>query len=69
VLSSLFELGMEPEDVQHLERLDDGRVLRHAGVSSLSYTRREDVVRYMQAWASLMECSLPRLPDVALAAE
>lgn len=59
VFAALFELGMEPEDVQRLERLDDGQVLRRIGVSSLSYTSREDVVRYLRGWADLMEGALP----------
>jgi len=69
VLSSLFELGMEPEDVHHLERLDDSRVLRHLGVQALAYTNRADVVRYMRGWAELLESALIRRQDFALAAE
>jgi hypothetical protein len=59
VLQRLFELGLEPEDVQHLERLSDDRVLKLLGVSSLAHNRREDVVRYLDAWAELLEGALP----------
>lgn len=59
VLSRLFELGLDAEDVRHLERLSDDRVLRALGVQELVYTRREDVVRYMRAWAGLLEAQLP----------
>jgi hypothetical protein len=82
VLSRLFELGLTPEDVRHLERLSDDRVLRQLGVTELRYTKRDDVVRYMLAWAGLLERQLPtqeieacgsaREPDsqeLALAAE
>ena len=34
-------------------------MLRALGVRELRYTRREDVVAYMQAWASLLEAELP----------
>jgi hypothetical protein len=68
VLARLFELGLTPEDVRHLERLSDDRVLRALGVRELRYTRREDVVMYMNAWADLLEGQLP-LEELALAAE
>ena len=69
VLARLFELGLTPEDVGHLERLSDDRVLRAVeargsareqdlGVRALRYTRREDVVLYMNAWADLLEQQL-----------
>ena len=69
VLERLFALGLEPEDVGHLERLSDDRVLREVGVTGLRYTQREDVVLYMQAWAALLERQLPSTPSWAEAAE
>jgi hypothetical protein len=67
VLARLFALGLTPEDVRHLERLSDPRVLRALGARELRYTRREDVVAYMRTWAALLE---EELPDVyCLAAE
>ena len=61
VLQRLFELGLEPEDVQHLERLSDDRVLRRVGTAQLAHNRREDVIVYMQAWADLLEESRSEL--------
>lgn len=58
VLERLFVLGLTPEDVRHLERLSDDRVLRALGVRELRYTQREDVVAYMRAWAALLEQEL-----------
>jgi hypothetical protein len=70
VLERLFELGMEPADVQHLERLSDDRVLARLGLPKLAHNRREDVVQYMRAWADLLELGLPvEAPALALAAE
>ena len=54
VLARLFELGLAPEDVKHLERLSDDRVLRELSVRELRYSRREDVVRYLNAWSDLL---------------
>lgn len=55
VFGQLFDMGMRPVDVQHLERLSDPQVLRVMGVASLSHHRRDHVVRYMRAWAALLE--------------
>jgi hypothetical protein len=58
ILDQLFALGMEPEDVRHLERLSDDRVLRAFPGEQLHHVRRPDVVRYMRAWADLLEREL-----------
>lgn len=70
VFQQLFSLGMEPEDVQHLERLSDGRVLKRLGVQQLAHNQRDDVVRYMRAWADLLEEERGEVAEAwALAAE
>lgn len=69
VLARLFELGLEREDVRHLERLTDARVLKRLGVQELAHNERGNVVRYMNAWADLLEDSLPIAADWSLAAE
>jgi hypothetical protein len=58
MLARLFELGLDAEDVRNLERLSDDRVLRELGVRELRYTRREDVVCYLRAWARSLERQL-----------
>lgn len=58
VLRSLFELGLEQTDIRHLERLSDDRVLKRLSVSSLAHNHRDNVVRYMNAWADLLEEAL-----------
>ncbi len=58
VFARLFELGLSADDVKNLERLSDDRVLRELGVSALRYTRREDVLSYLDAWARLLEREL-----------
>ncbi|HEY6881122.1 MAG TPA: hypothetical protein VI299_24015 [Polyangiales bacterium] len=69
VLARLFEIGMEREDVRHLERLSDPRVLKRLGVLELAHNLRENVVRYMNAWADLLQESLATEADWSLAAE
>jgi len=65
VLDQLFALGLEPADVGHLERLSDPRVLRAFPGEALSYVRRDDVVRYMGAWAALLEAELVARADAS----
>jgi hypothetical protein len=59
VLSRLFELGLAPEDMGHLERLSDDRVLERLGVHELQHTRRDHVVAYLEAWAEQLAEALP----------
>jgi hypothetical protein len=57
VLSEMLAAGLELADVAQLERLADPEVRRRlpdAG-RQLDHRRREDVVRYMEAWAELLE--------------
>ncbi|HEX5659206.1 MAG TPA: hypothetical protein VFX59_18560, partial [Polyangiales bacterium] len=69
VLARLFSIGVEREDVRHLERLTDPRVLKRLGVQELAHNKRENVVTYMRAWADLLEEALPVEAAWSLAAE
>ncbi|HJL18003.1 MAG TPA: hypothetical protein RMH99_20220 [Sandaracinaceae bacterium LLY-WYZ-13_1] len=57
VMTEMLDVGLELADVEHLEKLSDPRVLRRlpVGERELSFRRREDVVRYMDEWADLLE--------------
>ena len=57
VIERMLEVGLELSDVTGLERLSDPKVLRRfpVGERALSFRRREDVVRYMEAWAELLD--------------
>jgi len=60
VLASMFALGLTQDDVRHLEKLSDPRVLRRIGVTHLRRNVREDVVRYIRAWRAMLsddECA------------
>lgn len=69
VLERLFELGLEPDDVGHLERLSDDRVLKRLAGRRLAHNCREDVVAYMEAWADQLEEALAPAASFRLAAE
>ena len=54
VLAAMFALGLTRDDVRHLEKLSDPRVLRQAGVAYLRRNQREDVLVYLRAWRALL---------------
>ncbi len=57
VLTTMFDAGLTPEDLVHLERLSDPQVLATLplGERYLDYRQRDDVVRYLRAWAALVD--------------
>lgn len=57
LIDELFRFGFDADDLKHLERLSDGRVLRTLPLESrnLKHNVNSDVVRYMNAWANLLE--------------
>ena len=55
VLAAMYDLGLTRDDVRRLERLSDPRVLRRAGASHLRFNDRGDALRYLRAWAELLE--------------
>lgn len=57
VLGEMLDAGLELSDIGHLERLSDPAVLRRFPLEErgLDHRRREDVVRYLEAWADLLE--------------
>lgn len=60
IIDELLAAGLSLQDIEHLERLSDRRVLQHLppGQRDLDHRRREDTVRYLRAWAD-------RLADLA----
>jgi hypothetical protein len=64
IISSLLLIGLDRDDIGHLEKVDDPRVVSAMG----RYPRRnvrEDVIDYLLTWASLLEVSLPAVARAA----
>lgn len=57
VIESMLGLGLTTSDIVHLERVSDPRVLRRLEDARrhLDKRDRDDVVRYLEAWAGLLE--------------
>lgn len=59
VITEMLQLGMTTDDIAHLERVSDPRVLQRLpdGERALDKRARDDVVRYLEEWALLLEQS------------
>ncbi len=57
IISAMLEIGLTPEDLAHLERLSDRNILRRLppGQRELDHRKREDVIRYMRTFATMLE--------------
>lgn len=56
IFAEMTEAGLDRRDVDALEDLSDGEVLRRLGKSTVAFERnvRENVVAYLEAWADLL---------------
>ena len=66
IISEMLSAGLALEDIEHLENLDDPKVLKAltmpGGRRYLKHNSREDLVLYLDAWAGLLEAELPVEP-------
>jgi hypothetical protein len=68
IISTMMESGLERRDMIELERLNNHEVRLFMGEvgKSLSHNSKRDVVKYMKAWAEMLEIGLVeniQLPD------
>ena len=71
VISIMIDAGLEVQDFRHLERLSDREVLRTLPMEerNLQHNRRDDVVKYLLAWARVLEeqwLDQVQLPSLAM---
>jgi hypothetical protein len=64
IFAELIAWGLEPSDVEALERLDDPAVRRRLGNSTTDFLHsdRKNVIAYLLAWAALLEERLSPRP-------
>lgn len=69
VFAAMLDIGLEREDIGHLEDLSDERVLRRLGAVATGLPRddRASVARYLEAWADLEESRLDAAQRAELA--
>ncbi len=69
LITELLNAGLDLDDLKHLEKLSDTQVLRSLKEDSryLQHNKKDDVVKYLEAWADLLERELlakVQLPDL-----
>ncbi len=66
VITELIAIGFDSDDLKHLERLSDPKILRTLPLSgrNLRHNVKTDVVKYMKTWAGILEDEL--LPDITI---
>lgn len=59
ILDALVTAGLTPDDVAHLERLSDPRVLAFSTLTlaTVDFRQRDHVVAYLRAWALQLEAT------------
>lgn len=62
IIATLLDLGLDRQDLVHLEHLSDPRILARLprGLRYLKRNRRDDVVIYLRAWQALLTDALPQ---------
>ncbi len=60
VISEMLAFGFDADELKHLERLSDPHVLRSlpANERNLMHNNKSDVIKYLRAWANLLEQEL-----------
>jgi hypothetical protein len=66
LISTLINFGFDADDLKHLERLSDPKILQSFPYKerTLSYNVKADVVNYITRWADLVESTL--LNDISI---
>ncbi|MCS6808694.1 MAG: hypothetical protein RML40_08455 [Bacteroidota bacterium] len=71
IITEMLSIGLERSDIGELERLSNTQILRRipAQHRALQYNRREDVILYMETWATMLEEQLLDEASEALSRE
>jgi hypothetical protein len=66
IIDQMLEYGLSTDDLAHLERLSDPKILAMLPPEhrNLKHNVRDDVVLYLHAWANLLEEAL--LPEISI---
>jgi hypothetical protein len=67
LIDNLLKAGLTLDDLSHLEKLSDLNILKKLPPDRkyLNHNRKEDVILYMETWASLLEDQLIMRIDIS----
>lgn len=55
VIAEMLNQGFNITDLQNLEYLSDPQILKHIGAANLNRNNRGDLIKYLDAWAEILE--------------
>jgi len=58
IINSLKEGGLRPEDMVHLEYMENKAILKEAGIDTTIvqyFTKRDNLILYLEAWVRILE--------------
>ena len=57
LISQMLDFGFDSDDLKHLEKLSDSKVLRCLPVEErhLQNNSKKDVIKYLETWATMLE--------------
>jgi hypothetical protein len=60
LISQMLDFGFDSDDLKHLEKLSDKKILRCLPVEEryLQHNNKNDVIKYLETWAAMLEQSL-----------
>lgn len=60
LITSMLEFGFDSDDLKHLEKLSDTKILHTLPLTEryLTHNIKADVIKYLNAWAGLLENQL-----------
>jgi hypothetical protein len=67
LIGEMIAFGFDADDLKHLERLSDQRILQTLPLSerNLSHNVKADVTKYIRQWAAMLEQELLKKIDIA----
>ncbi|UJP64372.1 hypothetical protein [Mongoliitalea daihaiensis] len=69
MISKMVEAGLSIDELKHLERLSDPKILQHIPFDrreKMEKNKKEDVILYMETWADLLENEWIKQNPIAL---
>ena len=60
IISEMISFGFDADDLKHLERLSDKKILQTLRMNErfLKHNQKQDVAKYIRAWANMLEAEL-----------
>lgn len=64
VFEKLFEFGLQPKDIVHLEYMDNAAILKESDIDMSEFyyaTKKENLILYLKAWVRILNKTAERI--------